>query len=231
MRRPTPASGPLPAHPPSEFARYEARNAALYDRAETHDCVITGERAELHAESMHLESVYLDGFRIPSARIARLSVRATRWTDTDISNAEMSRSGWHDSLITRSRLTGVNFGEATLREVTVDRCKADMANFRFARLRYVTFVDCVLRNADFSDAHLSHVRFKDCDLSGALFMHVRSDDTDVRGCQLEGIGGVSDLRGVTISSDQLAEISLQLAANVGLIVDDSANEVTTRAAP
>ena len=220
MPRHTVAADPLPAHPPSEFARYDARSADLQDRFEVHDCVISGDLAELRAAGMHFESVYLEGFRVPAARIARLSARATRWNDTEVSNADLSNSVWHDSRITRSRLTGVNLGEATFRDVTLDNCKADLANFRYAKLRYVTFTECVLRSADFGGARLAHVRFKDCDLTGALFSQARFEETDMRGSQLAGIAGLGELRGVTITSDQLTEISLALAHHVGLTVDD-----------
>lgn len=179
-----------------------------------------GDRAGVEATRMSLDTVRCDGLHIPGARLARLQAHTTWWEDCDLSNADLGGAGLRHCVMRRTRLTGLGFAEASLRDALVEDCKLDLANLRFARLERVTFRHCVLGDADFSGSTQRDVRYDGCDLRAAQFSQARLQRVDLRGSRLEGLGGLGDLRGARIGNEQLLELAPALAAHLGLRVED-----------
>ncbi len=161
-----------------------------------------------------------DGLRIPGARLTRLVARTTWWEDCDLSNCDCADATLRETVVRRSRLTGLAMPQGSLRDVLFENCKLDLANFRFARLERVTFRTCVLGDADFSGSTQRDCRYQDCDMRAAQFSQVTLRDVDLRGSRLEGIGGLAGMRGARISNEQLLELAPALAAQLGLRVED-----------
>jgi len=181
---------------------------------------LSGDRADVEAPRLSLDTVRCDALHIPGARLARLQGHTTWWEDCDLSNADLAGAGLRHCVMRRTRLTGVSFAEASLRDALVEDCKLDLANLRFAHLERVTFRNCVLADADFSGSTQRAVRYEGCDLRATQFSQARLDRVDLRGSRLEGIGGIGDLRGARIGNEQLLELAPALAAHLGLRVED-----------
>jgi uncharacterized protein YjbI with pentapeptide repeats len=123
--------------------------------------------------------------------------------------------------IESSRLTGTVLADATLSDVTVRGCRVDLASFGFSRLQRVTFEDCQLEQADFLDARLHSVRFHDCDLSRADFRGAQLKDCEFRRCGLEGVDGVTSLRGAWLERSAIVELAGTWAGALGIqVLDD-----------
>jgi uncharacterized protein YjbI with pentapeptide repeats len=181
---------------------------------------LSGERGEIVATRLSLDTVRCDGVRIAGARLPRLLARTTWWEDCDLSNCDLGDSTVRHAVLRRSRLTGLAAAQASWRDVLVEDCKLDLANFRFAKLERVVFRRCVLADADFGGSEQRHVRFDGCDLRAAQLWQSKLDNVDLRGSQLEGLGGLVDLRGARISTEQLLELAPALAGQLGIRVED-----------
>lgn len=156
-----------------------------------------------------LDGTKLRGLRLSDVRAERLSATSGDWRDGGLLRVELRAA----------RLTGLDLGEAKLREVRFAGCKLDYANFRFATLEYVSFEDCVLNRADFQGAKLDSVRFSGCQLGEADFTKATLSRADFRGSELAGLGGsLLGLRGAIVDSLQLMDLSPQLAAELGIEV-------------
>lgn len=171
------------------------------------------EERELEAVTIvgaSLDGAKLRGLRLVDVRGERLSATSGDWRGAGLVRVELREA----------RLTGLDLGEAKLREVRLVGCKLDYANFRFATLEYVSFEDCVLARADFQGARLDSVRFDGCQLGEADFTKATLKEVDFRGSELSGLGGsLLGLRGAIVDSLHLMDLSPQLAAELGIVVE------------
>ncbi len=159
-----------------------------------------------------LDGEQLRGLRLVDVRGERLSAGNGDWRGASLLRVEL-----HEA-----RLTGLDLGEARLREVRLVGCKLDYANFRHSTLEYVSFEDCVLTQADFQGARLDSVRFDGCQLGEADFTKAELARVDFRDSDLAGLAGsLLSLRGATIDSLQLIDLAPQLAAELGIRVEDA----------
>ena len=64
--------------------------------------------------------------------------------------------------------------------------------------------------------------FRGSDLAAADFSQARCSDVDLRGARVDGVKGVSALKGVTIGVDQLVVLAPALAVALGIriVADD-----------
>jgi uncharacterized protein YjbI with pentapeptide repeats len=118
----------------------------------------------------------------------------------------------------RVRMTGVTLAEIDAQDVLIRGCRLDLASFRAAKLDAVAFEDCVLHEADFYGANLRQVRFTGSQLHRLELEHAQLSSVDLRTSELEDPRG--ELRGAIIDSVQLAGLAPQLAARLGIKVDD-----------
>jgi uncharacterized protein YjbI with pentapeptide repeats len=98
-------------------------------------------------------------------------------------------------------------------------CKLDLANFRFAKLKNVLFDSCVLTEADFAGATFNNVSFDNCELDKADFSNTKCTKLDLRGSSIVDVIGISSLKGAIVSPEQLISLAPQLAAEIGLVVE------------
>lgn len=122
--------------------------------------------------------------------------------------------------MTGSRLTGVHVPEGRLLDVAFVGCRIDLASFGFSKLLRVTFEDCVLRQTDFLEAELDSVRFHDCDLTEADFRGARLQACEFRRSNLNGLQGVTSLRGAAMEWPDIVELAGVWAAALGIEVLD-----------
>jgi uncharacterized protein YjbI with pentapeptide repeats len=164
------------------------------------------------APGASLDGAKLRGLRLVDVRGERLSATSGDWRGASLLRVELREA----------RLTGLDLGEAKLREARFVGCKLDYANFRFAAIEYVSFEDCVLGRADFQGARLDSVRFDGCQLGEADFTKATLQRVDFRGSDLTGLAGsLLGLRGAIVDSLQLIDLSPQLAAELGIRVEQA----------
>ena len=121
----------------------------------------------------------------------------------------------------RGMHSGIVLSDTSIKDVIFEGAKLNLANLRIAKLRRVRFVGCDLTEADFQGADMQSVAFVDCDLSRAEFAGCKMKDVDLRGSDISTIRGVAGLKGGQIDTAQLISISQVMAAELGLVVEES----------
>jgi uncharacterized protein YjbI with pentapeptide repeats len=148
-------------------------------------------------------------------------LRDSGWSDVVVEGGEMSGlditgSSWRRVAVSRARLSGIIFAEAQLGSITITDAKLDLANFRFATLKQVEFIRCSFTDADFAAAKLESVTFTDCQLAGCDFAGMTAKNVDLTSSAVERVNGVSGLRGVTLTYEQMISLVPELAADLGI---------------
>jgi uncharacterized protein YjbI with pentapeptide repeats len=108
-----------------------------------------------------------------------------------------------------------------LHDVAVRESVADMSVWRFAKLERVEFTNCRLAQSDWNSAELKHVSFVGCDLTDADFNHAQLDAVSFATCNFDGIRGVTGLRGATVDAANLVDLTVPMAAALGIDVSMS----------
>ena len=138
----------------------------------------------------------------------------------DWSNLRADRASFLRVEVRGLRGTGVELGEATLRDVVFDGCRLDLSALRHAKLERVVFRDCRLEEAELYGAELHSVRFERTNLAGASIEAATFADCELRGCELEGLRGVDRLRGVRMPWPDIVQIAGLLATAAGIEIVD-----------
>ena len=118
-----------------------------------------------------------------------------------------------------SRLTGLQWLDGVLRDVTLRGCRIDLSVFRATKFGAVLFEDCNLAGADFTGADLTGATFTRCDLTGAQFSAATMTGARLEHCELSGIGGVTSLAGATVGTADLVSLSHALASALDITID------------
>lgn len=176
--------------------------------------------ASIAPERRDLESVRLDG-----TDLERRGLRGLRMVDVEAEGIVAANGDWGGALLRRvcfrgARLTGLNLGEAKLEDARFVDCKLDYANFRHATIDHVSFEGCVLSDADFQGAEIYATAFPGSRLQGTDFTKAELAHVDLRGAELAPGGSLLGLRGAIVDSLQLIDLAPQLAAELGIAVED-----------
>jgi uncharacterized protein YjbI with pentapeptide repeats len=189
--------------------------------------------AQFELEGVRLSSSALNGADAGSGRFERAHLRDVDLEDSKLRALELvdvrgerfsaANGDWGGAALRRvafqkSRMTGLNLGEARIEEARFEGCKLDYANFRHCVIEHVSFEDCVLANADFQGARIYAARFSGCQLTAADFTKAELAHVDLRGSELALAGSVLGLRGATIDSLQLMDLSRTIAHELGIVV-------------
>ncbi|MBZ5740310.1 pentapeptide repeat-containing protein [Nocardioides mangrovi] len=154
---------------------------------------------ETDLRGARLTEVRLDGVGLPVVRAA-----GTEWRDVEVSG----------------RLGSVEAYEARWRGVHLVGAKISFLNLRAAQLVDVAFTDCVVEELDLQGAEITRLRFVDTTVRRLETHGARLTDVDLRGATLEVVDGLGDLRGATVSPEQLTLLAPLLADHLGLLVEE-----------
>jgi uncharacterized protein YjbI with pentapeptide repeats len=93
-------------------------------------------------------------------------------------------------------------------------------NLRGSRLQDVAFTDCTIDELDLGQSRITRFAATGTRISHLVVEQATLQHVDLRGAELEGLAGLSALRGATISSLQLQQLAPLLAADRGISVRD-----------
>ncbi|MBT0770111.1 pentapeptide repeat-containing protein [Kineosporia sp. J2-2] len=167
-----------------------------------------------------VEESRLEAVRLGDVELDQVIISDTVLERSDLANARCRGVSLLQVLLDACRLTGSSWSDGLFRDVTLTDCRADLTRFRQGKLRSVAFTDCNLRGADFQWAEFSHVEFTRCDLSAAQFANARMSGVMFTDCTLDGVGGVTGLRGATVQARDLIGLAPSLAHELGIGIED-----------
>lgn len=173
-----------------------------------------------NVEALELTDVVTDKVIFIGSHFSRVVMRDVIMRQTDTSSASLDSGHLVRVEFVSCRMTGVDFNQTVLHDVTFKNCKLDLANFRQADLRRVAFIDCTLQEADFARANINNVEFQTCTLEKTIFDQARCQKLDLRSSELIAIQGWKSLKGATIDGTQLISAGPYLAHELGIVVRD-----------
>jgi len=180
--------------------------------------------ADLTLPELVLPGAKLDGVHFAGLVADETDLKGARLSEVHLEQANLpvvraARSQWRDVQVT-GRLGSVEAYDTQWRSVHFVGCKLSFVNLRGAELIDVAFTDCVIDELDLAGAAATRVRLNQTRVSHLNVRQAKLRDVDLRGATLELIEGLTDLRGATISSQQLTLLAPLLADELGLNVED-----------
>ncbi len=215
-RRPEASPPQLPsARQAAVIPDYDVEDEATYRALDFLDLDLTGRVAQ---------SVEFDGCHFKGTDLGESVLDKSGFVDCLVENCNLANLRAGDATIRRvkisvSRLTGLQFINGGLRDVSFEHCRLDLATFRFCTLTDVVFSDCNMARVDFTNADLSRARFVDCVLAGAQFSHANLSGTRFTRCELVDIDGVTSLRGAVVEGHNLVALAHTLATALGITIE------------
>ncbi len=182
--------------------------------------------SEIELSSAQAERVKVDASLITKSNFAsslckKIQLTDVRLLDTDLSNCQWPNASLVHSEFIHCRLTGAQFNDSYIQDVTFKECLIDLGQFRFSTLKKVIFDSCILREADFQNAQLKQVTFTKCDLSGARLISTKMAGVDIRSSTFTHLEAhLFDLYGTIMTHEQLIAIAHDMAASLGITVKD-----------
>lgn len=172
-----------------------------------------------------LEEVALESCTLTQLRGSGGTWTRTSFIDCALDGADLAGVVTTDSSLVRcsldgARLTGSQWLRSRWRHLDASDLVADTLSAHGSSWTDVTLTGARLRELDLSEAKLVRVRFVDCDLGAARFTGARCSDVSFSGCTLEGLTGVTGLRGASLERADAESALPALAAELGIRVLD-----------
>ena len=200
---------------PAVLPDHDIEDEGTYRGLEFVDLDLAGrEAASVEFDGCRFQGTDLGGAVLEKAAFAHCVV-----TGCNLANVRASSSSLRRAEISTSRMTGFQWVDGLVRDVTFEGCRLDLSTFRFSKFTDVVFTGCKLTGIDFTNADLGGARFVDCDLGGAQFNHANLDGTRFTRCELVDIGGAVDMRGAVLEGHNLVALAHTLAVALGITIE------------
>jgi uncharacterized protein YjbI with pentapeptide repeats len=206
-----------PPELPDEWAPPPADLSAPVDLEDAHvtDLDWTGTRAF----SLSIERSRLERCRLTGSVFERAELVDCELVDCELSGVTFLALRASRVELRGCRMSGLVAMETSLHDVKIDSCRLDEATLRIKDGRYLVVEGCELTKADLQEAVLAEARFDDCNLTRADVTGARLTNVRLEGGAVEGLRGIRDLRGTTISQDLAVPLSLALLTQSGIVID------------
>ncbi len=202
----------LPALAP--FAGPALEAGGDYEAVDFADRDLAGQRAEGVAFlGCRFQRSRLDELELPRARFSECLLAEVHATSIDVRD-----SVWRDCLLADGRIGALAAPGASWTSVRIRGGKLNFVDLSGSRLRHVVFEGCSIGELDLGEAQVRSVRFVGCHLDVLIVEGARLTEVDLSGADLRGLRGIGNLRGATVSREQLIDLAPLLAAHVGLSV-------------
>jgi uncharacterized protein YjbI with pentapeptide repeats len=179
--------------------------------------------AGLQADSLVLSDARIMECEVADVLVDTADLRGSRLresvlTTPNLTLAKAARSDWANVRVEGARIGALEAYEAQWHAIHVVGGKLSYVNFRGATLTDVLFTDCHIEELDLSQATAKRVAFAGCRIDSLDVHDSELDNVDLRLAQLATIVGIGQLRGATVSAEQLADLAPLLAAEAGIMI-------------
>lgn len=175
--------------------------------------------AELGLSGARLDGVHLTDVAAAESDLTGAVLSEVHLDQVNLPVVRAARSQWRDVQLT-GRLGSFEAYETGWRSVQFVGCKLNFVNLRGAELVDVAFTDCVIDELDLLGATANRVRLSNTHVTHLNVRQAKFRDLDLRGADLEELEGLTDLRGATVTPQQLTLLAPLFAAQIGLNVED-----------
>lgn len=169
------------------------------------------------AERVDLDGCQLSNVSAPGYQ-GELHITASVVERSDLSRADLRLV--RSSQLTGVKLVGTDFSGGLIRDTMFTDCVLRLANFRMATFERVAFHGCVFEDVDAYSTTFIDVDFAATGLQSFNIDHATAERVDLRECTAIDLAGIRRLDGFLVSEHQLPALTYQLAAAVGLGVED-----------
>lgn len=190
----------------------------------THNADLEAVRyADLKVARLDLAGALVSTSRFEDVSADETDLKAARLNEVELERVNLpvvraARGQWRDVKI-NGRLGSLEAYEAQWKSVHFVGCKLSFVNLRGADVMDVLFTDCVIDELDLISTTARRMRFENTRVGSLNVRQAKMQDVDLRGAALTTIDDPMDLRGATISPEQLDMLAPLLAASIGLTVD------------
>lgn len=183
---------------------------------------LTGEPQKLSAfgDQLEFDEVSFAGVEAESTNLEKISIIDGVLEKCNLSAAKVTESLWQRVKILDSRMSGIVWYDAILKDVEFVNCKIDLANFRATKFKNVIFRDCLLSGSDWQGAELTNVIFEACDINDIDLNSCTMKNVDLSSSTFTNIKGVRGLAGVTMTRQQLIMLAPIFANELGIKIED-----------
>lgn len=174
----------------------------------------------LEPRRMRIRECELRAVTVAPGSVRGLSLIDAVLRDCDLSNVDGREGRLHRVDVRRCRLVGFALTGGGAQDVVIADSTLQLGSWAAAGLRDVVFDTVDLSECSFAEARLQGVEFRDCRLAGTDFRGARLRDCVIRGSSLDGVIGVSSLRGTRMPWADILDSAAGLAGALGLQVDE-----------
>jgi uncharacterized protein YjbI with pentapeptide repeats len=171
--------------------------------------------AEGNVEDAVLEHVDLTGTKLGPLELVGVTVR-----DTDLSNSSLQQLVARRVTFQTCRAIGLRLSVDHAQDLSFVDSRLDYATMHIEKVRgAMTFTGCTFKEATIA-GDLSKVSFQDCDFVDTEFRARSAVGCDLRSSRVTSARGLLTLRGAKITADQAVSVSMLIAAEAGLVIED-----------
>ena len=183
----------------------------LFELCIIRDCSIINE--DIHR--IRFEQVIFKNVIFQDVSFKNIELTDVIFDHCDLSNTDFRNGSIHRVEFIDSKILGLNLSDASLGNVFLQSCNANLISFGYSKLKQVLFDSCSLRNADYYEANFTKVAFKECDINEASFERTPLKGIDLRSCTFDRLNvSINDLAGCEVTSNQ----AIGFARLLGLII-------------
>ena len=159
------------------------------------------------------------------ASVDRLDISGATLVDVDMADLRATTVAGRGARLRRVRIAGGRIGtldlaDAELDEVELRGIRIDYLSFGGGRVADLLVSACTIGTLDMPLARLSRVAFLDSRADEVDTRGLRAEHLDLRGLDAASYLDLASLRGATLSSPQVEQLALALAAALGIRVED-----------
>jgi uncharacterized protein YjbI with pentapeptide repeats len=130
-----------------------------------------------------------------------------------------ARTTWRGVRVRSGRIGSAELYDTGIDDVEFVGLKLGFVNLRGSRLSDVSFRDCVIDELDVDGADFGRVAFDGCTINAVAGKAASVRSLDLRGADIDGVDGLTGLRGATISDEQVWSLAPVFAREAGFRVE------------
>lgn len=172
------------------------------------------------SESIELSKSATNKIEVEPGTYRYIDVCDCRLSNCILNTVICFRSSIVRTVVDKAQLTGLQLPEGNFLDFSLKNSRANLCNFRNSKFKLSHFLETDLSESDFSGSKLTKVRFENCLLDKVDFSNCTFDNVEFIDCSLSTINGLTSFKGVSISEQNLIEISPILADELGIKIQD-----------